>query len=335
MIIAVDAMGGDFAPEQIVQGALRCLPHPGTEIALVGQREQIARHLPAASEDTPGLTVVSAADVVGMEDDLTSVLRERSESSLAVAVRMVKNSEADAAVSAGNSGAFMALAYAQLGTIAGLRRPAIAVLLPGAHQTRVLIDGGANVDCQPVHLAQFGLMGSIYAQCALQIDRPRVGLLNIGQEPSKGNDFTRAAHELLRQAPLNFIGNVEGDHIFGDEVDVVVADGFVGNVALKVTEGLAQWAISELDGQIARGPWARSGAWLMRRGLRRFRERLDYASYGGALLLGVQGICVVSHGRSDARAIANAISVVHGAVEGRVVQRLQEACSKLMPAVTG
>lgn len=333
MVIAVDTMGGDFAPEQIVQGAVYCLPHVAADLALVGQPEEIARYLPA--QGIPGLRVVSASDVVEMEDDVTSVLRSRSDSSLAVAVRMVKDGEADAAVSAGNSGAFMALAYAQLGTIAGLRRPAIAVRVTTPQGGHVLIDGGANVDCQPLHLAQFGLMGSIYAQHALDIDQPRVGLLSIGHEPCKGNDLTQAAHRLLKQMPINFIGNVEGDDIFGDRVDVVVADGFAGNVALKVTEGAVQWAVNELRKQISHSVGARIGALLMRRALATMKERLDYASYGGALLLGVQGICVVSHGRSDARAIANAISVAHRAAASRVVQRLQDACRKLMPAASG
>lgn len=335
MIIAVDAMGGDFAPEQIVQGVLRSLPDMPAEIALVGRPEQIRPYLPAREEDIPRLRIVSASDVVGMDEDVNSVLRNRSDSSLAIAVEMVRTGEAGALVSAGNSGAFMALAHTRLGTIAGLRRPAIAVLLPSLQRARVLIDGGANVDCQPVHLAQFGLMGSIYAQHALHIDQPRVGLLSIGQEPGKGNDLTQAAHRLLAQMPINFIGNIEGDDIFGNEVDVVVADGFAGNVALKVTEGAVQWAVSELRQQISRSVWARIGALLMRPALVTMRERLDYANYGGALLLGVEGICVVSHGRSDARALASGISVAYRAVQAEVVQRLRDACGRLMPVTSG
>ena len=334
MIIAVDAMGGDLAPEQIVHGALCCPPHVGADLALVGQPDQVRRYLPADHQDRPELKIVAASGVVGMEDDLSSILRNGCQSSLAVAVEMVRTGEADAAVSAGNSGAFMALAYAQLGTIAGVRRPAIAVVLPSRRQAQVLIDGGANVDCQPVHLAQFAVMGSIYAQHALQIDRPRVGLLSIGREPSKGNDLTRAAYELLRESPLDFIGNVEGDDMLGEDVDVIVADGFAGNVALKAAEGMARWATSELDREIAQSVWARLGALLMRRSLAKLRKSLDYATYGGALLLGVRGICVVSHGRSDARAISNALSVAHRAVNGQIVQRLQHLCGKLMPAAT-
>ena len=252
MIIAVDAIGGDFAPEQIVQGALRCLPQVAADIVLVGHPEQITPHLPGRGKDIPRLRIVEASTVVGMEDDVTRILRNRSDSSLAVAVNMVSTGNADAAVSAGNAGAFMARAHVRLGTVAGLRRPAIAVLLPRRPCEQVLIDGGANVDCQPIHLAQFGLMGSIYAQYALKIDEPRVGLLSIGHEPSKGNDLTQASYELLSRAPINFIGNVEGDDIFTDKVDVIVADGFAGNVAIKAVEGTFQFAVSEIRSQISR-----------------------------------------------------------------------------------
>jgi len=335
MIIAIDAMGGDFAPEQVVGGVLRCLPQLGADILLVGRRDQITPYLPTGEADLPGLEIVDAPEVVEMEDDITRVVRGRSDSSVAVAVELAKAGDADAVVSAGNSGAFMALAHTRLGTIAGLRRPAIGVLLPGNHQQRVLIDGGANVDCRPVDLAQFGLMGSIYAEHALGINQPRVGLLSIGQEPCKGNNLTQAAYELLSQSSLNFIGNVEGDDIFGGEVDVIVADGFAGNVALKAAEGVLQLAVGQLLQQISQSLQAQVGAWMMRHTLANFKRRFDYATYGGALLLGVRGICVVSHGRSDANAIANAIKVACSAAEGHVVERLQETYGQVIPSVMG
>ncbi len=335
MIIAIDAMGGDFAPEQVVGGALRCLPQLAADILLVGRRDQITPYLPAAEADLPGLEIVEAPEVVGMADGVTGVLRSRSDSSVSVAVDLVRTGEADAVVSAGNSGALMALAHTRLGTIAGLRRPAIAVLLPGLHQQRVLIDGGANVDCRPLDLAQFGLMGSIYAEHALGINQPRVGLLSIGQEPSKGNNLTQAAYELLSQSSLNFIGNVEGNDVLGGEVDVIVADGFAGNVALKAVEGAFQLAVDQLLQQISQSLQAKIGAWMMRHTITGFKRRFDYATYGGALLLGVRGICVVSHGRSDANAMANAIRVACWAAEGQVVERLQETCGQVIPSVTG
>ncbi len=332
MIIAVDAMGGDFAPEQIVRGTVSCLRQTAADLALVGQVNQITACLGTSLHDLPGLRIVDAPGVVGMDDDVTCVLRNRRDSSLAKVVEMVKTGEADAAVSAGNSGAFMALAHTRLGTIAGVRRPAIAVLLPGPRGTRVLIDAGANVDCQPIHLVEFAMMGSIYAQHVLKIERPRVGLLSIGHEPSKGNDLTQAAHQLLEQVSIDFIGNVEGDDMFGDRVDVVVADGFVGNVALKAAEGMAQFAINELQTQSSRSMWAKIGAFMMRQSLATFKRRSDYANYGGALLLGVEGICVVSHGRSDAQAIGNAILVAVRAVQGQIVERLRRARPTLTPA---
>lgn len=335
MIIAVDAMGGDFAPEQIVQGAVGCLRQTAADLVLVGRVEEITACLGASEHDFPGLRIVGAPGVVGMDDVVTCVLGNRSDSSLARVVEMVKTGEADAAVSAGNSGVFLALAHTRLGTIAGLRRPAIAVLLPAPQGAQVLIDAGANVDCQPVHLAQFAIMGSIYAQYALNIEQPRVGLLNIGHEPSKGNDLTQDAYELLEHTPLNFIGNIEGDDVFGENVDVVVADGFVGNVALKVAEGMAQFAVDEFQERISRSLWSRLGAFVMGLSLDSLKQRFDYANYGGALLLGVEGICVVGHGRSDAQAIGSAISVACGAVQSQIVERLRSVCPKLMPTVAG
>jgi len=229
----------------------------------------------------------------------------------------------------------MALTHIRLGTLPGIRRPAIAVLLPTPQGKQVLIDGGANADCQPARLVQFGLMGSTYAQYALQIDQPRVGLLSIGQEPSKGNKLTQDSYELLSRASINFVGNVEGDDILSDKVDVIVAYGFAGNIALKTIEGTVQFAVSGLENQISQSWLARLGAVMMRPALAALKDRLDYATYGGALLLGVEGICVVSHGRSDAKAIANAIYVAYQAAQGHVVERIRDACSKLMPAAVG
>jgi glycerol-3-phosphate acyltransferase PlsX len=221
----------------------------------------------------------------------------------------------------------------QLRNLPGLQRPAIAVLMPGPDGDRILIDGGANMDCRPSHLAQFGMMGSIYAEHALKRDNPRVGLLSIGHEPRKGDSLTLAAHSLLEAAPINFIGNVEGDQLLGAGVDVVVADGFVGNVALKVTEGVAHFISSYLKEGI-RASWVhRLGALLLKRVFHGLRSKMDYAAYGGALMLGVQGICVVCHGRSNALAIENALRVAQGAVQGQVREHLAEGIARLAEVV--
>ena len=330
MVIAVDAMGGDFAPQVVVEGALRSAELVPDEIVLVGRSDQIERHLAASARRPKNLRVVAADDVIAMGADPTRGALRRRDTSMAVAVDLVRCGEAQAVVSAGNSGALLTLAHTRLGTIEGVRRPGIAAPTVTVNGGGVLIDAGANVDCQPVHLAQFGLMGSIYAEYALGIDRPRVGLLSIGSESSKGNNLTRAAFDLLAQMPINFVGNVEAQGMFNGEADVAVADGFVGNVALKTVEAMAQFVMEELRRSLRSSLRAKLGALLLRSGLHELRNRYDYATYGGALLLGVRGITVVGHGRSDARAITNAILVAHRAVEGGVVAHLQETCAALV-----
>ncbi len=330
MVIVVDAMGGDYAPQSVVEGVLRSAGLLPVEIVLVGRPEEIEPHLPPARQRPDNLRIVPANDVIPMETGSTRGVLRRRDSSMFVAVDMVANGQAQAVVSAGNSGALVALSHSRLGVIEGFRRPGIAAPILTLKGSGVMLDAGANVDCQPIDLAQFGLMGSVYVQHALKIDNPRVGLLNIGAEPSKGNNLTRAAYDLLAEMPINFIGNIEAPDIFNGDTQVVVADGFVGNVALKMTEAVAQFVMEELR-RCSRSSWgARVGAFLLRDGLSQLHERYDYATYGGALLLGVQGISVVSHGRSDAKAIANAIAVACHAVEGGVVPHLQATCSSLV-----
>jgi len=248
---------------------------------------------------------------------------------MAVAVRMVKEGRADGVVSAGNSGAFMAMALTTLGRIPGVDRPAIAIPVPTPAGDRLVLDAGANVDCTPGHLLQFGVLGSVYCECGMGIESPRVGLLSIGSEETKGNELTRAARLLLMEAPLNFIGCVEGTDIFSGGADVIVCDGFVGNVLLKAGEGIAHLLMSELRQTFRNSVLAKIGLLFMYPALRRMKQRFDYSSYGGALLLGVKGISVVCHGRSDGRAIANAVKVAERAVRGRVTQAMEEACERL------
>jgi len=329
MVIAVDAMGGDHAPEAIVTGALRSAPQVQGEIALVGAGERLEALLPGGSSRPRNIRVVDAPEVIGMGEDPGKAVRAKPDSSLAVCVNLLRDGEADAAVSAGNSGAFMFLAQVRLRKLPGLQRSAIAVLLPGPDKPRILLDAGANTDCKPLHLAQFGMMGSVYCEYALGRRDPKVALLSIGEEPGKGDELTRAAHDLLRAAPLNFVGNVDGDKVLNADVDVIVCDGFVGNVVLKVAEGTGDWLMSLLRRELRAGLRARLGAFLLLPSLRRIQATTDYATYGGALLLGVRGICVVSHGRSSARAIENAILVAQRAVLGGVVEHLAEGLGRM------
>ena len=333
MVIAVDAMGGDAAPEAIVAGTLAAAPLVGGTILLVGPSERLEALLPAVRP--PNLRVVDAPQVIGMDEDPGRAIKAKPDSSLAITVNLVRDGEAEAAVSAGNSGAFMFLAHVRLRPMANVSRPAIAAPLPGRQGPRILLDAGANMDCRPRHLAEFALMGSIYAERVFGRTRPKVGLLSIGEESCKGNELTRAAHELLAlpDGPVNFVGNIEGDDVLNTDIDVVVADGFAGNVVLKVAEGTAQFILDGVQTESQKSLRTRLGAWLIRPATRRVERYLDHAEYGGALLLGVNGICVVGHGRSNARAICNAILMAERAVAGGVREQLAEGLQRLATAV--
>ncbi|MGD9518057.1 MAG: phosphate acyltransferase PlsX [Armatimonadota bacterium] len=327
MVIAIDAMGGDSAPEEIVKGVVQAAQETDGRLALVGNAARLEALL--TPEEQALVNIVSAESVVGMDEPPARALRGKRDSSLAVAVDMVRRGDAHAVVSAGNSGAFMAMALTSLGRVSGVDRPAIAIPVPTPAGERILLDAGANVDCHPEHLLQFAILGSVYCERALAVESPRIGLLSIGTEQSKGNELTRAANALLREAPVNYVGYVEGNDIFTGRADVIVCDGFVGNVLLKTGEGLSQAILGGLR-QMVRGSFlAKVGLLLMYPALRHMKQRYDYASYGGALLLGIKGICVVCHGRSDARAIRNAVKVAERAVQGRIVEAMANACEGL------
>ncbi|NLO06401.1 MAG: phosphate acyltransferase PlsX [candidate division WS1 bacterium] len=323
MRIAVDAMGGDFAPEQIVAGAVLAADEVDAQVSLVGRPEAIR----ACIGERPvngRLEIEAAQDIIEMGESPRAALRGRDDSSIARAVGLVKDERAQAVVSAGNSGAFMAVAATRLGVVPGVKRPAIALTLPHPSGYRVLLDAGANADCKPEHLRDFGLMGSVYAQYTLGFDSPRVGLLSIGEETSKGNELTKAAHELLEAADLNFIGNVEGGDVFRECCDVIVCDGFVGNVVLKTLEGLTAMLTAQVREAILSNPALQSAMPAFEGELRRIANQFDAAEYGGALLLGVNGVAIVGHGCSDARAVRNAIGFAQRAVHARLVEHLSE-----------
>ncbi len=326
MRIAVDAMGGDHAPEEIVAGALLAAQELDARISLAGDSEAIAA-LMACEASSERLEIEPATDVIGMGESPRGVLRGRDDTSMARAVDLVRAGAAQAVFSAGNSGAFMALSAMRLGTIPGVRRPAIAVTMPSSDGHTILLDAGANADCKPEHLVDFGLMGSVYAELALGIENPRVGLLSIGEEKGKGNELTKTTHELLEKADLNFCGNVEGGDVIGNTCDVVVCDGFVGNVVLKVTEGVAQFICRQLQQALLAKPGLGAVAPQINEAFHEVAEIFDASEHGGALLLGVNGVSIVGHGCSDARAARNAIRFAHRAIEGRLVEHLSEVFS--------
>jgi glycerol-3-phosphate acyltransferase PlsX len=309
MRIAVDAMGGDHAPGRPVDGALAAARYLGIGVDLVGRSDQIhaelARHPDAAALD---VRVSDAPDVVGMDESAAQALRRKPRSSVMVAAGLVRDGRCAALVTAGHTGAAVVAAHAVFGMLEGVDRPALAAIVPTKHGSAVLLDAGATVECRPHHLLQFGMMGSAYGRVALGIERPRVGLLSIGEEESKGTEVTREAHRLLKQAPLHFVGNIEARGIFAGEADVVVADGFTGNVALKLSEGVVEMVEDLLREELQSTFSSQMGYLLSQRAFRRFRKRVDYSEYGGAPLLGTAGVVVVGHGRSSVKAIRNAVA---------------------------
>jgi phosphate acyltransferase len=317
-------MGGDHAPAIVVDGVVSAARHLGIGLSLVGPSEVVARelerHPDASSLD---ISVVEAPDVIGMAEAPTAALRRKPRASIRVTADLVADHEAVAMFSAGSTGATVMAAYAGLGLLPGVDRPALATTIPTRQGPAVLLDAGANVECRPGHLLQFAVMGSVYAQVALGIERPRVGLLSIGEEATKGNELIREAHRQLKTAPLNFIGNVEGRDVYAGLADVIVCDGFTGNIALKISEGLVD-AVEHLLGEELQSTFStRMGYLLSLRAFRRFRKRVDYSEYGGAPLLGVNGLCIVGHGRSSAKAVRNAVVMAHRFATSGVIDRLE------------
>jgi len=323
MNIAVDAMGGDHGPAPNIAGAALAAKELGVTVTLVGDEARIGEEMRRQGCKDPRLRVCHAPQVVEMHESPAQVARKKRDSSIWLATELVKSGEAVAVVSAGNTGASMVAAFFILGVIKGVERPAIAATLPTLPGCAVMLDVGANVDCTAVHLHQFGLMGHEYGKHVFGKPNPRVGLLSIGEEDSKGNEATREAFKLLKASPLNFIGNVEGRDVFSGAADVVVCDGFIGNVALKITEGVADTIRKMLMKEIAGSTLGRFAYLFMAQPLLRLRRRMDYAEFGGAPLLGVNGITMVCHGRSSAKAIKNAILRAKRFAEGRVNELIQ------------
>ena len=317
-------MGGDHAPSAVVDGAVAAARHLDARIALVGATTVLEQAL-ASHPDWPRLPIeiVEAPDVVDMADSPAKALRRKPRASIRVAAELVARNAPAALFSAGHTGASSMAAHAAFGMIPGVDRPALAATIPTRGRPAVLLDCGANVECRPQHLLQFAVMGGVYARVALGIDAPRVGLLSIGEEETKGNELTREAHQLLKTAPIHFIGNLEGRDIYSGSADVIVCDGFTGNIVLKTSEGLVD-TVEALLGDELKGTFSSQVGYLLsRRAFRRFRRRVDYSEYGGALLLGVAGVAIVGHGRSSARAVRNAVAMAYRFASSSFLHRVE------------
>ncbi len=322
MKIALDAMGGDTAPEPTVAGAIRAAREFPAEIIRVGQREAIEQQLSRYPKRPANLSIVHAPEIIGMEESPVASIRKKRESSINVGVGLLKEKQVDAFVSAGNTGAVVSASTLLAGLLPGIERPGIAILLPGIKGDTLLIDVGANIDPKPLHLLQYALMGEAYCRCVLGKPRPTVGLLNVGEEEGKGTDFTKETYSLLEASGVNFVGNVEGRDIFSGEFDVIVCDGFAGNVAIKTAESLAHAINVLLKRSLTMSPLTRLGAWLARDAFRNLRKEVDYAEHGGAPLLGVDGISIIAHGASGGKAIKNAIRVAYESVRHELNQNM-------------
>ncbi len=328
MKIAIDAMGGDKAPQEIVLGAVEAARQRGKsspELVLVGDQERIEQELSRVDTSDLPLSVHHASQVVDMGDSPVMAVRKKKDSSISVAADLARSGEVDAIVSAGNTGAAVAATTLKWRTLNGVERSSIAIVMPGPNGIFVLLDAGANSDCRPKHLLQFAVMGDVYARTILNIRNPRIGLLGIGEEASKGNELTKESFKLLEKSRLNFFGNIEGKDVFENKVDVIVCDGFVGNIVLKLSEGLGMTLSKTIRKEIKRTIWGSIGGLLVRSSLKRFKKRLNYEQFGGAPLLGVNGRCIIAHGGSSSLAIKNAIHVAEDYVVQKVNERIIEA----------
>ncbi|WP_298435280.1 phosphate acyltransferase PlsX [Geobacter sp.] len=324
MRVAVDAMGGDNAPIIEVEGAVAAAREYGIPIVLVGDTDRLQQELAKHNIQGLDITIQHATEVVGMHDAASDAVRRKKDSSIRVAYELVRGGAADAVVSAGNSGATMAAGMFVLKRIKGIDRPAIAQIFPTLRGKTLVLDVGGNVDCKPIHLVQFAIMGEVYARHVMGVERPKLGLLSNGEEDSKGNELTRETHAILKDISFNYHGYVEGRDIFNGMVDVVVCDGFVGNVVLKLSEGLAEAIGKMLKEEIVKSFVSKLGYLLVRKAFRNFKKKVDYAEYGGAPLLGINGVAMICHGGSNVKAIKNAIHFAHEYARKGVNQRLVE-----------
>ncbi len=322
--IAIDAMGGDKGPGPLIEGALLATAEFGTAVILVGDEHLLDTEVKAHSNGRQRLPIRHASQVIEMNESPASAFRKKKTASIRVAMEMVQAGEAHAVISAGHTGATLMAATLILKPLPGIDRPAIATLIPTMQGHSIIVDVGANVDCKPLHLYQFGIMGKVYAKYVLNQEDPRVGLLGIGEEENKGNEMTKEAFQMLRKSSLNFVGNVEAKAVYRGVADVVVCDGFIGNIALKISEGFAEMLESALKDAFSRSTRSKVGYLLLKPSFELLKQKMDYAEYGGAPLLGVNGTCLIAHGASSAKAIKNAIGLAERLLTRQVNTHIQE-----------
>jgi glycerol-3-phosphate acyltransferase PlsX len=328
--IAIDAMGGDSAPHAEVLGAVQAVQEYQVGVILVGREERLKEELKKYKAGHLPIEIVNASEVISMGEPVSTAVRKKKDSSIRVAAKLVRDGRAAGVVSAGNTGACMAVTKLVIGSLSAVDRPALAAILPTSKgRPAILVDVGANVDCKPNHLVQFAIMGEIFSRSILGNVRPRVGLLSIGEEETKGNELTKEVFRLLKTAPLNFIGNVEGRDVFKGDVDVIVCDGFIGNISLKLGEGLTEMFSILLKRDLSNYISSKIGAMLSKKAFQNFKARVDYSEYGGAPLLGIRGVVIICHGRSTAKAIKNAIRVAREFCVSRVNEKIDEEIKAL------
>lgn len=318
-------MGGDSAPEEILKGAKLAIDEYPINIILTGPKETIQNHLDRLNISSDQLSIEDAPDIISMNDSPSSSYRAKKNSSIRVGLELVKAGRADGFISAGNTGAVMTASLLTFGRIKQIERPAIATTLPSQTGQFIMTDLGSNVDCKPSHLVQFAIMGHFFAQIHLNVNDPKVALLNIGEEPEKGNQLTQSTYPLLKEAPINFTGNIEGKEVLKGVADVVVCDGFTGNSLLKFGEGVSEVFFNFFKKEAKRSLISLLGLLLLKGALKKFRRRYDHAEYGGALLLGVKGVSVIAHGSSCQTAIKNAIHTAIEGVEGKIIEKIEHA----------
>jgi len=328
--IALDAMGGDLAPGPEVAGAVEAYRRFGVHSVLVGDESALRKELERLGADLDGLSLVHAEEAITMSDSPMAPIRKKRKSSLRIASELVKQGQAHALVSAGNTGATMACAKLVIGGIEVVERPALAAWFPSANGPSLILDVGANSDCKPLHLEQFAIMGSVYTSQILGLEQPRVALLSIGEEDIKGNELTKEAYKVLQRLPLNFVGNVEGNSLFRGEADVIVTDGFTGNVVLKTGESVYEFISSRLKSEFAKTLRTRIGYFLSKPAFRNLRSSMDYAEYGGAHLLGVKAVTIICHGRSKPKAIMNALRLARDLCAAEINQKIVEKVRDFM-----
>jgi glycerol-3-phosphate acyltransferase PlsX len=322
MRVAVDAMGGDFGPKIIIEGSLQAARELKLEVLLVGAQNAIQKELQGKNLSGVDFRIVNATESISMRESLLS-FRRKKKSSIQIGTQLVKDNEADAFVSTGNTAAVVYLSRKVLGAMEGVEKPALSLLVPSLKGMTLLIDVGANVNCRAIDLEQFAVMGNIFMKNVIGVKKPRIGLMSIGEEETKGNDLTKETFERLSSSPLNFIGNVEGKDIYSGLADVIVSDGFTGNVALKVSEGVLDSFTKMARTEIMKNFFAKIGYILMKRNLKKFYKRVDYSEYGGAPLLGLNGVCVIGHGRSGPVAVKNAVRLARDFVVSKVLEKIK------------